>query len=158
VPLTSITRDAETLTMTVVGDYPVAQQRLWRAFTDPRQLERFWGPPGHPVTCTHHDLRPGGRAEYVMTFPDGEKLGFSWVFGVIDPISSFEARDGDDDDENGPSSMTFTFATTATGSRVTVVSRFSSLETLETTAARMEDGMRAALPQLDDVLTEGTPA
>ena len=44
-PLTSITKDAATLTLTVVGDYAVPQQRLWDAFTDPRQLERFWGPP-----------------------------------------------------------------------------------------------------------------
>ena len=42
-PLTSVTKDAAELTLTVVGDYPVPQQRLWDVFTDPRQLERFWG-------------------------------------------------------------------------------------------------------------------
>jgi uncharacterized protein YndB with AHSA1/START domain len=157
VPLTSTTRDAENLTMTVVGDYPVPQQRLWDAFTDPRQLERFWGPPEYPVTCARHDLRPGGRAEFVMTASDGEEFTFAWVFATVEPISSFEALDGDDD-ESGPSSITFTFSTTATGSRVAVVSRFPSLDALETTAVHMEAGMRAALPQLDDVLTGGTPA
>ena len=40
-PLTSVTRDATKLTLTVVGDYPVPQQRLWDAFADPRQFERF---------------------------------------------------------------------------------------------------------------------
>ncbi len=43
-PLTSVAKDAAELTLTVVGDYPVPQQRLWDAFADPRQLERFWGP------------------------------------------------------------------------------------------------------------------
>ena len=49
VPLTSVTKDVATLTLTVVADYPVSQQRLWDAFADPRQLERFWGPPDYPV-------------------------------------------------------------------------------------------------------------
>ena len=48
-PLTSVTKDAATLTLTVVGDYPVPQQRLWDAFADARQLERFGDhPPGPP--------------------------------------------------------------------------------------------------------------
>lgn len=44
-PLTSVTKDATKLTLTVVADFPVSQQRLWDAYADPRQLERFWGPP-----------------------------------------------------------------------------------------------------------------
>jgi uncharacterized protein YndB with AHSA1/START domain len=55
-PLTSLTKDVATLTLTVVADYPVSQQRLWDAFADPRQLERFWGPPDYPTTFTRHDL------------------------------------------------------------------------------------------------------
>ena len=51
-PLTSVAKDVATLTLTVVGDYPVPQQRLWDAFADPRQLERFWGPPFAPATFT----------------------------------------------------------------------------------------------------------
>ena len=71
-PLTSVTKDAEALTLTVVGDYPVPQQRLWDAFADPRQLERFWGPPTMPATFTRHDMKVGGRAEYFLTGPKGE--------------------------------------------------------------------------------------
>ena len=47
-PLTSVTKDIAKLTLTVVGDYPVPQQRLWDAFADPRQFERFWGSPLRP--------------------------------------------------------------------------------------------------------------
>jgi len=53
-PLTSVAKDPAQLTLTVVGDFPVSQQRLWDAFADPRQLERFWGrrsgPPRSRVT------------------------------------------------------------------------------------------------------------
>lgn len=155
-PLTSVTRDAATLTLTVVGDYPVPQRRLWDAFADPRQLERFWGPPTWPATFTKHDFRVGGRAEYVMTGPDGETWSGSWKFTAVDPIDSFAADDGDDnvDDENMPASMKFSFETTPTGSRMTCVTRFSSVEAIEQMGPAMEEGLRAAMPQLDVVLTE----
>jgi hypothetical protein len=53
-----------------------------------------------------------------------------------------------------PSSMTFTFDTTITGSRMTSVTRFSSVDAMEETLPGMEEGLRAALPQLDALLAE----
>ena len=159
-PVTSVTKDPVRLTLTVVADFPVPQQRLWDAYADPRQLERFWGPPEWPATFTKHDFRVGGRAEYYMTGPDGEKWSGSWRFTAVDPISSFEADDGEGnaDDPNGPASMKFTFETTPTGSRMTCVTRFLSLEGMEQTASAMEAGMRAAMPQLDALLAEPSVA
>lgn len=155
-PLTSVTKDAETLTLTVVGDFPVSQQRLWDAFADPRQLERFWGPPFAPSTFTHHDMRVGGRAEYFLTLPEGERWNGSWTFTAVNPIDSFGANDGEDnaEDESMPAGMTFTFATTPAGSRLTIVTRFSSVEAMEQTIPGMEAGLRAAMPQLDALLAE----
>ncbi|MGH7725322.1 MAG: SRPBCC family protein [Candidatus Eiseniibacteriota bacterium] len=159
-PLTSVTRDTAKLTLTVVGDYPVPQQRLWDAFADPRQLERFWGPPFAPATFTRYDLRVGGRAEYFLALPDGGKWSGSWKFTAVNPISSIEARDGDDnaEDPNMPASMKFTFETTATGSRFTGVTRFESVEAMEESSVGMEEGLRAAMPQLDAVLAEPSPS
>ena len=153
-PVTSVTKDAATLTFTIVADFPVSQQRLWEAYADPRQLERFWGPPSWPATFTRHDFVVGGRAEYFLTGPNGEKWSGSWRFTVVNPVSYFAANDGEDnaDDPNGPASMTFTFEATPTGSRMTGVTRFPSLEAMEQSAAGMEEGMRAAMPQLDALL------
>lgn len=155
-PLTSITKNAADLSLTVVADFPVSQKRLWEAYADPRQLERFWGPPAYPATFTHHDFRVGGRAEYFLALPDGGKWSGSWKFTAVDPIDSFEAHDGEDntEDENMPAGMKFTFETTPTGSRMTCVTRFSSLEAMEHTAAGMEEGLRSAMPQLDALLAE----
>ena len=155
-PLTSVTKDAATLTLTVVGDYAVPQQSLWDAFADPRKLERFWGPPTWPATFTRHDLKVGGRAEYFLSGQNGEKWSGSWRFTAVDPISSFEANDGEDnaEDENMPASMKFTFDATPTGSRLTIVTRFSSVEAMESTIPGMEEALRAAMPQLDAVLAE----
>jgi uncharacterized protein YndB with AHSA1/START domain len=155
-PLTSVTKDVAKLTLTVVGDYPVPQQRLWDAFADPRQLERFWGPPFAPATFTRYDMKVGGRAEYFLSLPDGKKWSGSWKFTAVNPISSFEARDGEDnaEDHNMPASAKFTFETTPTGSRLTSVTWFESVEAMEQTAVGMEQGLRAAMPQLDAVLAE----
>jgi uncharacterized protein YndB with AHSA1/START domain len=159
-PLTSVTKDAAKLTLTVVGDYPVPQSRLWDAFADPRQLERFWGPPAFPATFTRHDFQVGGRAEYFLTLPEGQTWSGSWKFTVVNPISSFEAHDGEDNagDENMPASMKFAFDTTPTGSRMTIVTQFSSVVAMEETIPGMEEGLRAAMPQLDAVIAERSPS
>jgi hypothetical protein len=88
--------------------------------------------------------------------PEGKRWSGSWKFTAVNPISSFEAHDGEDnaEDENMPASMTFVFETTPTGSRLTCVTRFSSVEAMEQTIPGMEEGLRAALPQLDAVLAE----
>ena len=41
-PITSVTKDTEALTRTGVADFGVPVRRLWDAYADPRQLERFW--------------------------------------------------------------------------------------------------------------------
>jgi uncharacterized protein YndB with AHSA1/START domain len=153
-PLTSLSKDPAALSLTVVGDYPVSQQRLWEAFADPRQLERFWGPPAYPATFTAHDFRVGGRAEYFLTLPEGEKWHGAWKFTAVDPISGFAASDGDDnaEDDAMPAGMTFRFETTPGGSRLTIVTKFSSIEAMEQTIPGMEEGLRAAMPQLDALL------
>lgn len=155
-PVTSVTKDAAKLTLTVVADFPVPQQRLWDAYADPRQLERFWGPPFAPATFTRHEFRVGGRSEYSLALPDGGKWSGSWKFTVVNPISSFEANDGEDnaEDDNMPAGMKFTFETTPTGSRMTCVTRFSSIEAMQQSADGMEEGLRAAMPQLDALLAE----
>jgi uncharacterized protein YndB with AHSA1/START domain len=155
-PLTSVTKDAASLSLTVVGDYPVPRERLWQAFADPHQLERFWGPPFAPATFTRHDFHVGGRAEYFLTGPAGERWSGSWRFTDVTPPSSFAALDGDDNvaDETMPAAMTFTFETTPTGSRMTCVTTDSSVDAMEQTIPGMEEGLRAAMPQLDVVLAE----
>ena len=101
-------------------------------------------------------MKVGGRAEYFLTGPKGEKWSGSWKFTAVNPISSFEAQDGEDnaEDENMPSSMKFTFETTPTGSRMTCVTQFPSVEAMEKVGMGMDEGLRAAMPQLDAVLAE----
>ena len=160
-PITSVTSDPEALTLTVVGDYPVPVERLWEAYADPRQLERFWGPVEWPATFTRHEMRAGGRSEYHMTGPDGSQSRGWWRFISVDPQRGFEVEDGFADEDGQPNEkmpsmrMVFSFGATATGSRMTSVTHFPSLEAMnQLVEMGMLEGLKSALGQLDQVLEE----
>jgi uncharacterized protein YndB with AHSA1/START domain len=164
-PITSVTSDHEALTVTVVGDYPVPVERLWQAYADPRQLERFWGPETWPATFTRHDMKKGGMSEYYMTGPDGSKPRGWWRYLAVEPGKRFEVEDGFAHDDGTPNDalpttrMLFTFEPTPTGSRFRSVSTFPSVEAMEQLVQMgMLEGLRSALSQLDAVLAEGVAA
>ncbi|MFD1860525.1 ATPase [Aeromicrobium camelliae] len=160
-PITSVEKSPENLTLTVVADFGVPVRRLWDAYVDPRQIEKFWGPPEWPATFTRHDVAPGGRSDYYMTGPDGEKSAGFWEFLSVDPLRSFEVRDGFATDDGSPNPdmpsmrMVFTFEETDRGSRLITTTHFNSVEELEQLVGMgMEDGMRAAMGQIDEVLAD----
>lgn len=160
-PVTSVVKDPEALTMTVVADFAASRKRVWEAYTDPRQIEKFWGPPQWPATFLRHDVFPGGRSHYVMTGPDGGVSAGYWEFISVDPGHRFEVRDGFADAEGNenpdmPSMrMVFDFEDTDAGSRLTTTTWFTSTEQLEQLLEMgMEEGMTAAMGQIDDVLAD----
>lgn len=67
--VTEVHKDRDALTMTVAAELDAGIERAWQLWADPRQLERWWGPPMYPATFVDHDLTPGGRATYYMTDP-----------------------------------------------------------------------------------------
>jgi uncharacterized protein YndB with AHSA1/START domain len=164
-PIKSVTSDPEALTLTIVGEYPVPVERLWEAYADPRQLERFWGPETWPATFTRHDMAVGGRSEYRMTGPDGSTSRGWWRFLEVEPGRGFEVEDGFAHEDGRPNEdmptmrMAINFEPTANGSRMTSVSHFASLEAMEELLKMgMLEGIRSALGQLDGVLTAGAAA
>jgi uncharacterized protein YndB with AHSA1/START domain len=160
-PITSVHKDPEALTMTVVADFSAPLQRLWDAYADPRQLERFWGPPTYPATFTRHDMFAGGRSAYAMVGPDGDVSRGYWEFLEVKEPHSFEVRDGFCHPDGTPNTempsmrMTFDFESTANGSRLTTTAFFDSVEELEQLVNMgMEEGMRQAMGQIDAVLED----
>ena len=158
-PIKSVTSDENALSLTVVGEYPVPVERLWEAYADPRQLERFWGPETWPATFTRHDMAVGGRSEYFMTGPDGATSRGWWRFLAVEPSRRIEVEDGFSHDDGRPNEdmpsmrMVFTFEPTATGSRFTSVTHFTSLESMQQLVQMgMIEGLKSALGQLDAVL------
>ncbi|MFS0853248.1 SRPBCC family protein [Microbacterium sp. 179-I 3D4 NHS] len=160
-PVTDVKTDAENLTMTVVADLAAPVERVWDVYSDPRQLERFWGPPGWPATFTAWDHTVGGKANYTMHGPRGEKASGTWEFLEIDGpraftvIDSFADEDGTPDPNLPSMRMTFTFEPTAEGTRMVTTSHFASAEALEQVVEMgAVEGTRQAMSQLDAVLQD----
>jgi uncharacterized protein YndB with AHSA1/START domain len=160
-PITSVTKDAEALTMTVVAEFSAPVRRLWDAYLDPRLLERFWGPPTYPAVFTRHDGCVGGRSDYAMTGPDGDVSRGYWEWIAIDELKRFEVHDGFAGPDGSPNTqlptmrMVFTFDALGASSRVSTTTYFNSAAQLEQLLDMgMEQGMTEAMGQMDAVLAD----
>lgn len=65
--------------------YPVAPETVWRAWTDPEALKRWWGPgPGEPVSLVELDVRVGGRFRIVFGGPKGTDHECAGMYKEVD--------------------------------------------------------------------------
>lgn len=158
-------KDPEALTLTFVAEFDASVERVWQVWADPRQLERWWGPPTYPATFDRHDFVPGGRSSYYMTSPEGEKPRGWWVTTAIQQPHRLEFEMGFADEngapvaEMGAARAVVTLEQSEGRTRMTTVSTFESVEQLEQMVAMgMEEGMRGAMGQIDALLAEGVRA
>ena len=158
-PVTQILKDPSALTLTVVADLAAPVERAWELLADPRQLERWWGPPSYPATVVEHNLTLGGSVRYYMTGPEGDQPHGWWRVLSVDPPRGLEVEDGFGDAEGNPNpdmptmNIRFTLQETPDGSLMTTVTTFPSLDAMQQLLAMgMEDGIRAAAGQMDEVL------
>ncbi len=82
--------------LTLSRSYPVAPEKVWRAWTDAEAVKRWWGPGNNePVSLAELDVRVGGRFRIVFGGPDGRahecagtyrevvpnrRLAFTWTW------------------------------------------------------------------------------
>jgi len=159
-PVTDVQHDLDTLTLTITADFAAPVERVWEVYADPRQLERVWGPPGYPATFVDHDLVPGGRMNYYMTSPEGEKYYAYWDVTAVEQPHRFDFTDGfalDDSFSPNPdlpeATTTYTFTPTDGGTRATFVGSYASAEALQKVLDMgMVEGSTLAINQIDDLL------
>jgi len=78
------TSDRE-IVATRVFDAP--RELVWKAWTDPKHIARWWGPNGFRNTISLMEVKPGGVWEFVMHGPDGTDYKNKIVYGeVIEPV------------------------------------------------------------------------
>ena len=71
----------EDLVVTRVFDAP--RGLVFRAWTEPERVRRWWGPEGFTMPYCDIDLRPGGIFHRCMRSPGGQEF---WVTGVFREI------------------------------------------------------------------------
>jgi uncharacterized protein YndB with AHSA1/START domain len=158
--VTAVRKDPDALTMTLDAEFEAPAERVWQLWADPRQLERWWGPPTYPATFTKHDLSPGSRVEYHMTGPEGDQPKGFWDIVEVTPPHRLLVRDGfrnDDGTENtdlpGNEFEVRIEEADAGHTRMSIESRFPSREAMEQLLAMgMEQGLTEAAGQIDAIL------
>ncbi len=79
-------RLAEKPSLVLTRFYPVEPEKVWRAWTDPQALKRWWGPGGEqPVAVANLDLRAGGRFHIVFGGAQGTDHEVQGVYKEVVP-------------------------------------------------------------------------
>ena len=160
--VTAVRKDPDALTMTLDAEFDASPDRVWQLWADPRQLERWWGPPTYPATFTKHDLSPGSRVEYHMTGPEGDQPKGYWDILEVDPPhrllirDGFRNADGTDNTDMPAGEFVVTIADIGGGrTHMSIENRFPSREAMEQLLAMgQEEGMTEAVGQIDAILAE----
>lgn len=72
------------LVITRIFDAP--RDLIWKAWTDPEHLKRWWGPKDFDSPACQLDLRVGGRYLFCMRSPDGQEFWSTGVYLEIVPL------------------------------------------------------------------------
>jgi uncharacterized protein YndB with AHSA1/START domain len=75
--------EGKEFTISRVVDAPL--DRVWKAWTDAKQLKKWWGPKGFDVVSTKIDLKPGGIFHYHLKSPDGQDMWGKFIYREVVP-------------------------------------------------------------------------
>jgi len=160
----AVRKDPQALTMTIEAEFDASPERVWQLWADPRQLERWWGPPGYPATVTRHALTPGSHVAYQMTGPEGDRHHGYWEIVEAEAPHRLVFRDGLANADGTPNTDMPPATTRVTieeldvgRARMSIESRFPRPEAMEWVLATGTDvGRTQAVGQMDAILAEQT--
>jgi uncharacterized protein YndB with AHSA1/START domain len=74
-------------TIVIERELDAPRELVWRVWTDPDEVARWWGPEGFttPREKIEYDLRPGGVARLTMVGPNGEEYPSDGHFLIVEP-------------------------------------------------------------------------
>lgn len=111
---------------------------VYRAWTDPDQLVRWWGPKGFSLTIRTMELKVGGIWEYILHGPDGTDYPNRAIFEEVDPPKRlvFFNTGGHVSDRHLTCRMIVTFDGQKAHTLVTLRMQFESSASLDQAKAR----------------------
>jgi uncharacterized protein YndB with AHSA1/START domain len=139
-------------------EFAAPRHLVYKAFTTPELVKRWWHANRGEVTLVEIDLRVGGKWRYVMTACGGPEVGFHGEYREVVPderIVSTEFYEGVPDgvsEEDATTLNTTTFADAGDGTALTILIQTKSKMTRDAIiASGMEDGLQDALELLEQV-------
>ena len=130
---------ADQPTISMEREFAAAPAALFRAYTDPEALPRWYGPDGFTITMIAMDLRVGGLLRFIMHGPDGTDYSNRIQYREIVPAARLAYRHGwDIDDDPRDFEVVITF--TPTGAGRTLLKTHSTFSSMEARNAVMKFG------------------
>lgn len=90
-----MTNDEKDRELVLQREIPFARELVWKAMTDPKHVNRWWGPDGFRNEGVTMDFRVGGAWTFEMVGPDGTRYPNHSVFKEITPPSRLVYDHGD---------------------------------------------------------------
>jgi uncharacterized protein YndB with AHSA1/START domain len=139
--------------------YAAPRALVFKLWTDPQHLAKWWGPKGFTNPVCEFDARPGGRIYVEMTGPDGTAYPMEGTVSEIVPPERLVlicTCCGDDSGEPGIESVTtVTFHDDGDGTRMELEARVTKMRDFASDAlAGMEQGWLETLDRLADRLAQ----
>jgi uncharacterized protein YndB with AHSA1/START domain len=137
----------------ITREFDAPPQLVFKAFTTPELVRRWWHAKRGEMTVCEIDLREGGEWRYVMVTPDGVEVGFHGEYREIVPgerIVSTEVFEGFPD---AHSVNTATFTEVDGGrTRLDILVQHQTKEHRDgQIESGMEDGLQDALDLLEEL-------
>jgi uncharacterized protein YndB with AHSA1/START domain len=141
----------------ITREFNAPRQLVYRAWTTPDLVKRWWSGQRGTMTSVEIDLRVGGRWRYVMTVPDGTEVAFHGEYLEIVPgerivtTEVFEMAGAPDSDEDAPVN-TITFTERDQRTMLTLLSQCPNRELRDMiVASGMEVGMQEQMDLLEEL-------
>jgi uncharacterized protein YndB with AHSA1/START domain len=139
----------------ITREFDAARELVWKAFTTPELVRRWWHAGRGEMSVCEIDLRVGGRWRYVMIVPDFGEVGFHGEYREVVPherLVTTEAYEGipDADEHAATNTFTLTEADGRTTMSILVEHRTKEGRDMHIESG-MEDGLQDALDLLEGV-------
>ena len=161
---TIITKLPDQKQLKVTRNFSAPVDLVWKAWTDPEILDKWWAPKPWKAVTKSMDFRPGGRWLYSMNGPAGERHWSKSDFLKNNAQSMYEAMEAFCDQEGNENTdipamhWNVQFSQTGSVTRVEVLISFPTEEAIEKIVEMgFKEGFTAAHNNLDELL-EGLQA
>ena len=138
--------------------FDAPRERVWKAFSDPNEIPRWWGPHGTTTRVVEMDMRAGGKWRFVSSAPDREDVAFYGEYLEVDPPNGYKSTFMFDVEGVGPQGGPETYILEDLGGRtkVTSIGHMGSAEVIEgALATGMVKGAIETWDRLESLFAEG---
>jgi uncharacterized protein YndB with AHSA1/START domain len=139
----------------ITREFDAPRHLVYKAYTTPELVKRWWSARRGEVTVAEIDLRVGGKWRYVMVADGGFEVGFHGEYREIVPnerIVSTEVYEGIPDAEAHASLNTMTLVEADGRTTLTILVEHQTQEDRDAHInSGMEDGLQDALDLLEEV-------